>query len=195
MVLICYQPGKLEINKLDKQVRHAISSTISNKFFDIYCQFKVAKEIWDAINKKYSLKNAGTQKYAIGNFKIFQMTEDRDVSSQIHDYHLLINDLAIEDIKLPEPFVAGYLVETFLESWKDYKNNMKHKRKQMFLEDVIIHIKIEEQNRNRDNAEKVKELSSKANIVEEKPKPKNNRFRKQNSRNIPCIKQDPKPNY
>ena len=43
----------------------------------------------------------------------------KDVSSQIHDYHLLINDLAIKDIKLSEPFVAGYLVETFLESWKD----------------------------------------------------------------------------
>ena len=44
------------------------------------------------------------------------MTEDRDVSSQIHNYHLLINDLAIKDIKLPEPFVVGYLVETLLES-------------------------------------------------------------------------------
>ena len=49
---------------------------------------------------------------------------------------------------------------------------MKHKRKQMSLEDVIIHIRIEEQNRNRDNIEKAKELSSKANVVEEKPKPK-----------------------
>ncbi|KAL6330142.1 hypothetical protein AAG906_040062 [Vitis piasezkii] len=44
----------------------------------------------------------------------------------------------------------------------------------MSLEDVIIHIRIEEQNRNRDNVEKAKELSSKANVVEEKPKPKNN---------------------
>ena len=54
--------------------------------------------------------------------------------------------LAIEDIKLPEPFLVGYLVETLLESWKDQKNNMKHKKKQMSLEDVIIHIRIEEQN-------------------------------------------------
>ena len=37
----------------------------------------------------------------------------------------------------------------------------------MSLEDVIIHIRIEEQNRNRDNVEKAKELSSKANVVEE----------------------------
>ena len=81
------------------------------------------------MNKKYILEDVGTQKYVIGNFKNFQMTEDKDVSSQNHDYHLLINDLAIEDIKLPEPFVAGYLVETFPKSWKDYKNNTKHKRK------------------------------------------------------------------
>ena len=62
--------------------------------------------------KKYILEDAKTRKYAIGNFRNFQMTEDKEVSSQIHDYHLLINDLAIEDIKLPEPFVVGYLVET-----------------------------------------------------------------------------------
>ena len=62
---------------------------------------------------------------------------------------------------------------------------MKHKRKQISLEDVIIHIRIEEQNRNKDNGEKTKELSSKANVVEEKPKPKNNRSEKQNSRTKP----------
>ena len=56
------------------------------------------------------------------------MTADRDVSYQIHDYDLLINDLAIEDIKLLEPFVVGYLVETLPESEKDYKNNTKQKK-------------------------------------------------------------------
>ena len=55
----------------------------------------------------------------------------------------------------------------------------------MSLEDVIIHIRIEEQNQNRDNVEKAKELSSKANVVEEKPKPKNNNSRKQNFRTKP----------
>ena len=86
---------------------------------------------------------------------------------------MLINDLINKDIKLPEPFVAGHLIETLPNSWKDYKNNIKHKRKQMSLEDVILHIRIEEQNWNKDKAEKVKELSSKAKVVEEKPKLKN----------------------
>ena len=85
----------------NKQVRKAILNTLTNELFDVYCQYKVAKEIWDAMTKKYILKAVGTQKYVIGNFGKFQMTKDMDVSSQIHDYHMLIDDLVIEDIKLP----------------------------------------------------------------------------------------------
>ena len=55
-------------------------------------------------------------KNVIRNFRKFQMTRNRDVSSQIHDYHMLINDLVIEDIKLLEFFVVGYLIETFPDS-------------------------------------------------------------------------------
>ena len=66
---------------------------------------------------------------------------------------MLINDLVIEDIKLLEPFVASYLIET-LPYWKDYKNSMKYKWKQMSLEDVIIHIRIEKQNKIRDKAQR-----------------------------------------
>ena len=79
------------------------------------------------MHKKYILENVGTQKYTIRNFRNCQMTKDWGVSFEIHDYHLLINELAIEDIKLLEPFVVGYLVKTLPKSEKDYKNNMNTK--------------------------------------------------------------------
>ena len=77
----------------NKQVRHAVLSTLTNELFDVYCQYKVEKEIWDALTKKYIVEDAGIQKYAIRNFRKFQIIENKDVSSQIHDYHMLINDL------------------------------------------------------------------------------------------------------
>ncbi|XP_031247862.1 uncharacterized protein LOC116105594 [Pistacia vera] len=104
------------------------------------------------------------------------MVEEKEVFMQVHDYHLLIKDLKNEEIILPETFVAGCLIEKLLDSWRDYKNSMKHKRKQMSLEDVIVHIRIEETNRLRDKADKAKELTSKANVVENQvapPQPKN----------------------
>ena len=58
----------------------------------------------------------------------------------------------------------------------------------MSLENVIIHIRIEKHNKNEDKAEKAKELSSKANVVEDKPKPKNNRSRKKNWKTKPNLK-------
>ena len=164
----------------NKQVRHTILSTLTNELFDVYFQYKVAKEIWDALTKIYIVEDARTQKYAIGYFRKFQIIEDRDVSSQIHDYHMLIHDLVIEGIYLPEPFVVGYLIETFPNYWEDYKNIMKHKRKQISLKDVIINIRVEEQNKTRDKAKRAKELSSKANVVEKRPKPKFNRPKRQN---------------
>ena len=97
---------------------------------------------------------------------------------------MLINDLVTEDIKLPESFIVGYLIETLPDSWKDYKNSMKHRRKQMSLEDVIIHIRIEEQNKTRYKAERAKELSSKVNVVEERRRPKFNRPKRPNPRLI-----------
>ena len=52
----------------------------------------------------------------------------------------------------------------------------------MSLEDVIIHTRIEEQNKTRDKAERAKELSSNTNVIEEIPRPKFNRPNRQNPR-------------
>ena len=50
---------------------HAILSTLTIELFDVYYQYKIAKDIWDVLHKKYILKDVRTQKYAIGNFRNF----------------------------------------------------------------------------------------------------------------------------
>ena len=55
----------------------------------------------------------------------------------------------------------------------------------MSIEDVIINIMIEEQNKTRDKDKRAKELSSKANVMEEEPRPKFNRPKRQNPRTKP----------
>ncbi|KAL5752428.1 hypothetical protein ACOSP7_022615 [Xanthoceras sorbifolium] len=94
------------------------------------------------------------------------MDDGKEVSTQIHEFHMLINDLNTEEIVLPEPFVVGSLIEKLWNSWKNYKNSMKHTRKYMNLEDIIVHIRIEKKNRQRDKIDKAKEITSKANVVE-----------------------------
>ena len=68
-----------------------------------------------------------------------------------------------------EAFQVAAMIEKFPPSWNDFKNYLKHKRKEMKLEDLVIHLKIEEDNW---NAEKKSHKSSTiigVNIVEEAP--------------------------
>ena len=64
------------------------------------------------------------------------------------------------------------LIEKLPQSWTDYKQQLKHKYKQMSLSDLITHIIIEDTNRKECVAAKAKTLSAKANMVEDKPGPK-----------------------
>ena len=62
------------------------------------------------MNKKYVLEDVGIQKHVIRNFRKFEMTKDKDASSRILNYYLLINDLANDDIKFLKPFMVEYLL-------------------------------------------------------------------------------------
>ena len=108
------------------------------------------------------------------------MSDEKDISSQIHEYHVLINDLKNENINLPEAFIFGALIEKLPDSWKDYKKELKYKRKHMKCEYVIIFIRIEEKNKKREKTERAKELASKANLIESKPSKLKKYFHKPN---------------
>ena len=55
-----------------------------------------------------------------------------NVFLQIYNYYLLVEDI-MNETNLLVPFVAGALIKKSLESCNEYKNNSRHKRKQMFL--------------------------------------------------------------
>ena len=59
---------------------------LSNSLFDIYCSYKSAKEIWEALKKKYSTEDAGTKKYVVGGFLDYKKNNDKHIMEQIHEY-------------------------------------------------------------------------------------------------------------
>lgn len=66
-------------------------------------------------------------------------------------------------------FQAPALIEKLPPSWKDYRNYLKHKKRDLSMEDLVVNIQIEESNRMRDitNFPNL-EFTSKANLVEQK---------------------------
>ena len=49
-------------------------------------------------------------------------------------------------MNLPETFQVATIVEKLLPAWKDFKNYLKHKRKKLKLKDLIMRLRIEEDN-------------------------------------------------
>ncbi|OMO68765.1 hypothetical protein COLO4_29421 [Corchorus olitorius] len=154
---------------------------------------KEAKQIWESMITKYTAEDVGKQKFVIGNFYRWEMIDGKDIKGQINEYHKLVDDLKAENIELPEEFVAGILIEKLPESWNDYKQQLKHKQKQLSLADLIVHIIIEATTRKEIQANKGKEIATKANLVQHqqpryknkkpdfKPKMTNPTFKRQNT--------------
>ena len=57
------------------------------------------------------------------------MVDHKDIKLQINEYHKLSEKLRAEKIDMPEQFVVELLIEKLLDSWSDYKQQLKHKQK------------------------------------------------------------------
>jgi len=147
-------------------------SALSNDLFDVYCSYKEAKEIWDSLILKYTAEDVVRQRFVIGKYYRWEMIEDKDIKIQINEYHKLLEDIKAENIVLPDEFVSELLIEKLPQSWTDYKQQLKHKHKQMSLPDLITHIIIEDTNQKECAAARAKALSAKANVIEDIPAPK-----------------------
>uniref|UniRef100_A0A2N9G5F0 CCHC-type domain-containing protein n=1 Tax=Fagus sylvatica TaxID=28930 RepID=A0A2N9G5F0_FAGSY len=78
----------------------------------------------------------------------------------------------IEGMTLSESFQVATIIEKLPSSWKEFKNYLKHKRKEMKLEDLIVRLRIEEDNRTSEKAMWNQSIESKANVVEHNNKNK-----------------------
>ncbi|GAA0184513.1 hypothetical protein LIER_31801 [Lithospermum erythrorhizon] len=81
-------------------------------------------------------------------------------------------------MKLDEIFLANVLLEKFLPSWSEYKNHLKHKKKDMPLRELISHMRIEEANLLKDKLDRVTpHNSTNANLVKIRAPSNVNRFK------------------
>ncbi|KAL0285667.1 UNVERIFIED_CONTAM: hypothetical protein Sangu_2769300 [Sesamum angustifolium] len=69
-------------------------------------------------------------------------------------------------MKLSKYFQVVAMIEKLPPLWKDFKNYLKHKRKKMGLEDLIIRLRIEEDNCLSEMKSGKLQIEAKANLIE-----------------------------
>ncbi|KAI5311661.1 Hypothetical predicted protein [Prunus dulcis] len=79
-------------------------------------------------------------------FLDFKMVDSKPVVKQVEDLQKIIHEILAEGMKINESFQVAFLIEKLPQNWKEFKSYLKHKRKEMSMEDLIIRLRIKEDN-------------------------------------------------
>ncbi|CAN6726140.1 unnamed protein product [Malus baccata var. baccata] len=121
------------------------------KHNDFLCINDILNALDDSLyDKKYKTEDAGSKKFVVGKFLDYKMVDSKSVVSQTEDLQKIIHDIHVEGMIINESFQVASIIEKLPPSWKEFKSYLKHKRKEMTLEDLIIRLRIEEDNRKND---------------------------------------------
>ena len=158
-------------NHSDFLCRNYVLNGLENTLYNVYSSLKMAKELWDSLDKKYKTEDAGLKKFIVGKFLDFKMVDSKTVLSQVQELQVVMHDIHAEGMTLSETFQVAAFIEKLPPSGRDFKNYLKHKRKELSLEDLIVRLRIEEDNRLSEKKVGKNLEVSKANVVEEGSKP------------------------
>lgn len=92
-----------------------------------------SKELWDALEKKYKTEDAGLKKFIAAKFLDYKMVDGKSVVTQVQELQVIIHDLLAEGLVISGAFQVAALIEKLPPSWKEFKNYLKHKQKEMTL--------------------------------------------------------------
>ncbi|KAK3014683.1 hypothetical protein RJ639_009812 [Escallonia herrerae] len=118
-----------------------ILNGLDNALYNVYSPMINANALWDSLERKYKTEDAGSKKFVVGKFLNFKMVDSKTVISQVQEFQLILHDIHAEGMVLGESFQMAALIEKLSPTWKDFKNYLKHKRKEMKLEDLIVRLR------------------------------------------------------
>nr|XP_009631494.1 uncharacterized protein LOC104121250 [Nicotiana tomentosiformis] len=132
---------------------------------DIYSNMETSKELWIALEKKYKTEDSGLKKCVAAKCLDYKMVDSKYAITQVQKLQVIIYDLLAEGLIINKALQVATTIEKLSPLWKDFKNYLKHKLKEMSLEDLIVRLRIEEDNKDF-RAPKKDKKKGQANMVE-----------------------------
>ncbi|KAK1606289.1 hypothetical protein QYE76_029962 [Lolium multiflorum] len=144
----------------------AVLSVLGDKLVDAYLHIRNGKELWDALDAKFGVADAGGELYAMEQFNDYIMVENRSVVEQAHEIQIMAKELELLKCVLPDKFVAGCIVAKLPPSWRNFATSLKHQRHEFSVENIMGSLDVEEKARAKDKHTGGTEGRSAANMVQ-----------------------------
>ena len=102
--------------------------------YNVYSMKKSSQELWESLDKKYKTEDAGNKKFVVGQFLDYKMVDSKTVVSQVQEIQVILHEIHSEGMIVSDAIQVAAIIEKLPHAWKDFKNYLKHKRKEMNVE-------------------------------------------------------------
>jgi hypothetical protein len=94
----------------DTTCKAALLSIIGDSLIDAYEQMPTGKAMWEALEARYGVSDAGSELYVMEQFHDYRMVENRPVVEQTREIQALVKEHELFGCALPNKFVAGCMI-------------------------------------------------------------------------------------
>ncbi|XP_043725798.1 uncharacterized protein LOC122672378 [Telopea speciosissima] len=145
-----------------------ILNWLSNTLYDVYepkFANSTSRELWEDLDKKYKIEDAGNKKFPISKLFDYRMVGDKSIISQTYELQDLMNQIISEGHSLDESFQVSTIISKLPFVWKDCRKELKQKKDAMTMQELIKYIQVGENSRKLDKLE-LEEKSPKVHVIE-----------------------------
>ncbi|XP_050918537.1 uncharacterized protein LOC127135964 [Lathyrus oleraceus] len=139
----------------DYLCKNLILNSLADDMYDYYSNCKTAKQVWEALQKKYDTEEACAKKYVVSRYLNYKMVDERSVEAQSHEIQKIAHEIITKGMPLEEQFQVAVIIDKLPPGWKDFKNLLQHKTKEFSIESLITRLRIEEESRRQDHKDEV----------------------------------------
>ncbi|XP_057500870.1 uncharacterized protein LOC130784893 [Actinidia eriantha] len=149
----------------DYLCKNYILNALEDSLYSVYNEAKVAKELWESLDRKYKIEGGSSKKFIVGQFLDYVMLDTRSMTAQFQELQILINEIKAEGMLLSEVFLVAAVIHKLPETRKEFKSYLMFTNKEMTLEALFFKLNIGEENQARNKSAKTSYMA-RANIME-----------------------------
>ena len=83
----------LKPEEIDYHCLYRILNALSDSLYDIYYEYRSAKELWIALEEEYVLDDAGIERFTSSSFNKYMLSESKPINDQVHEFQDFIQHL------------------------------------------------------------------------------------------------------
>ena len=93
--------------------RNYVMNALTDPLYNVYIDKKIAKELWESLDRKYKIKDTKAKKFVVGQFLDYKMVDSKTVVSQVQE-QVILHEIHAKGMMLSEIFKWQLLLRNCL---------------------------------------------------------------------------------